>query len=212
MSGGLPDHLRYLDIAAGLGRNSIAFSISFKDIYCLDINLRLHSDATSLNNLHAIQASAEILPFHDEVFDLVSMFSLIEHVSHPTRVISEAIRVLKPQGELIIQVPNRYSIVEPHIGLPNPVFIPSFLRWKVLKIAGYSWWIGNANTPSKKRLKELILSVYSTPEAMKESKIVYPPEYIPRRFRLVYRVLYYIGLFRLLPLSYMFVLTKTGAK
>lgn len=45
------------------------------------------------------------LPFSDNVFDAVIMSELLEHVSDPGRVLSEAARVLKPGGKALITTP-----------------------------------------------------------------------------------------------------------
>jgi len=55
--------------------------------------------------LNLIQALAEYLPFR-EVFDTVVASELLEHVLSPEAVLTEAYRVLKPDGKLIITVPD----------------------------------------------------------------------------------------------------------
>ena len=46
------------------------------------------------------------LPFADASFDAVTMFDLLEHVPDDRKAISEALRVLRPQGFLLISTPN----------------------------------------------------------------------------------------------------------
>jgi ubiquinone/menaquinone biosynthesis C-methylase UbiE len=49
------------------------------------------------------------LGFPDNRFDAVSLFQVIEHVEDPSRMLAEAIRVLKPGGVLILSTPNRVA-------------------------------------------------------------------------------------------------------
>jgi SAM-dependent methyltransferase len=57
----------------------------------------------------------EVLPFRDDVFDLVVSVAVLEHVRDPFRCASELYRVLKPGGELYIAVP----FLQPFHGYPN---------------------------------------------------------------------------------------------
>jgi ubiquinone/menaquinone biosynthesis C-methylase UbiE len=53
-----------------------------------------------------ICGDATNLPFDNESFDVVTMFDVIEHVPDHQKAISEALRVLKPKGFLLISTPN----------------------------------------------------------------------------------------------------------
>lgn len=49
---------------------------------------------------------ATALPFADESFDAVTMFDLLEHVPDDQKAVLEALRVLRPNGFLLISTPN----------------------------------------------------------------------------------------------------------
>ncbi|KJR40757.1 Polysaccharide pyruvyl transferase [Candidatus Magnetoovum chiemensis] len=51
---------------------------------------------------HSVKQNDKILPFDDNMFDLVTSFSVIEQETHLNAVISEIARVLKPGGVLCI--------------------------------------------------------------------------------------------------------------
>jgi len=53
-----------------------------------------------------ICGDATNLPFQNDFFDLVTMFDVIEHIPDHQKAISEALRVLKPKGFLLISTPN----------------------------------------------------------------------------------------------------------
>jgi 2-polyprenyl-3-methyl-5-hydroxy-6-metoxy-1,4-benzoquinol methylase len=56
--------------------------------------------------VHFVHATAELLPFADAVFDVVSLWHVLEHTTDPASVLREASRVLKPGGLLSLAVPN----------------------------------------------------------------------------------------------------------
>jgi len=48
-------------------------------------------------------ADAHVLPFDDEVFDAVIVMNAFEHYREPQKVAAELLRVLKPEGRILIQ-------------------------------------------------------------------------------------------------------------
>ena len=113
---------RYLDIGAGPRVNALVFGKDFTTTYCIDLNVSKRH-ALSHTNLVFALGDAEALPFRDATFDLVSLFSVIEHVKDQEQALCEAFRVLKPGGTLVVQIPNRCFPVELHSGLPNPLLL-----------------------------------------------------------------------------------------
>lgn len=51
-----------------------------------------------------VQGTAEALPYPDETFDLVLLFRVILHLERPTLALSEARRVLRPGGRIVVAV------------------------------------------------------------------------------------------------------------
>jgi SAM-dependent methyltransferase len=56
--------------------------------------------------VHFVCGDATALPFASESFDAVTMFDLLEHVPDDKKAVSEALRVLRPGGFLLISTPN----------------------------------------------------------------------------------------------------------
>lgn len=48
----------------------------------------------------------KVLPFEKEIYDVVTMLAVIEHLEHHVKIVKEVHRVLKPGGALIVTVPS----------------------------------------------------------------------------------------------------------
>lgn len=67
-------------------------------------------------DVRADWATGPVLPLGDETFDLVTSYSVIEHIDDKETAISEAIRVLKPGGLLCLT----FDVCEPSRGMTFP--------------------------------------------------------------------------------------------
>jgi GT2 family glycosyltransferase len=57
-------------------------------------------------NVRFVEGDATDLAFPDESFDAVTMFDVLEHIPDDARAVSEAFRVLRPGGFLLVTSPN----------------------------------------------------------------------------------------------------------
>ncbi len=74
-----------------------------------------------------LQASCEALPFADGTFDLITAFEVIEHLTHWEHLLTEAKRVLKPTGILLVSTPNKSYYAESRAAAgPNPFHVHEF--------------------------------------------------------------------------------------
>ena len=202
--------INYLDVGCGYGINSSIFGRFFSNTFCLDINTKNLEECKKHNNLKAtknisfIRGDAQSLPFDDEIFDLVTAFSLIEHVPNKELMISEMLRVLKPNGELLLQFPNKYFFIDFHTGIPFFSLFPHFLRILILKKKGYE---GRIDIPCIREIKSTIRDIYCYVE-IKKIKINYPIEMIPQRLRLLYKILKILGVLNLVPMGLLVCIRK----
>lgn len=60
------------------------------------------------NNSSVMKADINKLPFADESFDCVICSEVLEHIPRHHDALQELVRVLKPQGDLIISVPRYF--------------------------------------------------------------------------------------------------------
>ena len=83
-----------------------------------------------LNPNKIINARGEELPFDDSMFDIVYSSNVLEHVSNPKKVITEAIRVVKKNGIVQIVCPNYLSYFDGHYSAFHPpIFSNRFFCW-----------------------------------------------------------------------------------
>ena len=207
----LPGSHDYLDIGCGYGVNSEVFGEGFKNIYCSDFNIANLVKCKEYMNRHEnvfyLAADAQSLPFEGESFDLVTAFSLIEHVPDQEQMLREALRVLKKGGELVMQFPNRHFFMELHSGIPFYCLVPGFAQPWVSKKLGYSGLSG-INIPSPKKVEEIVRKNNASLN-VKVAKVVYPVEMVPPRFRAVYFILKKLGVFRLVPFGWLVICNKS---
>lgn len=93
-----------LDIGCGTGGGSLVLS-RYGRAVGLDASLNSFTMAPERPYTHRVVGSAEVLPFADEVFDVVCALDVIEHVDDDVAACREIRRVLRPGGTAIVFVP-----------------------------------------------------------------------------------------------------------
>ena len=83
-----------------------------------------------------VRAYAEVLPFADEVFDLVHCFSVIEHVRSVEATVAEMARVTRRGGVVYVHTPSAWSLWEGHYKLFWLPFLPPPLARLYLRLRG----------------------------------------------------------------------------
>lgn len=161
----------YLDIGAGDLTNTVTFGKHFQKVYAIDANISNNAILKAqsiLPNINISSGDAHNLTYRDDMFDVVTMISVIEHVEKPEQALKEAVRVLRPDGELIIQILNKYFPIEPHTGLPFVYYIPKSIREWLLQKLGYRWYLDNVREfPTPKEVSVYLTGIADL-KAMKE--------------------------------------------
>jgi ubiquinone/menaquinone biosynthesis C-methylase UbiE len=99
---------RVLDIACGEGYGSSALQkAGASQVIGVDISDSVCSHARMKYGVDARAGTAERIPLPDKSVDVVVSFETIEHVRNPGSFLDESVRVLSPQGMLIISTPNK---------------------------------------------------------------------------------------------------------
>jgi SAM-dependent methyltransferase len=112
---------RILDIGCGTGRHTAAAydlrkgavvgaDPDFNDLLAARERLGLHHAWTPRIKGVWSLAAADMtrLPFKDGSFDIVICSEVLEHIGPWRRAVRESIRVLEPQGHLVVSVPRRW--------------------------------------------------------------------------------------------------------
>jgi len=137
---------KILEAGCGKGYESLQLSKLNADIVAVDyskeaIKLLSKQVKKQKSNLKICQADIRNLPFKDKHFDLVFSQGVLEHFKNPDEVLKEQYRVLKHNGLIIIEVPNKYNL---------------YTIYKHLLMYVNKWGAGWEREYTYKSLKELI--------------------------------------------------------
>ncbi|MCK5397447.1 MAG: methyltransferase domain-containing protein [Thermoplasmata archaeon] len=101
--GKIGKNTRVLDAGCGTGRYSLEIhERTGANVTGIDFSRGMLSKASQKNTGIWLQGDASSLPFESENFDTVIIMLVLQHVDDEPKVISEAWRVLKPGGQLVI--------------------------------------------------------------------------------------------------------------
>jgi ubiquinone/menaquinone biosynthesis C-methylase UbiE len=100
-----------LDIACGTGygasilkmggiRNILGADLDWSAVYYAKEN------CPDENGISFTQADGNVLPISDEAVDLITCFETFEHILDSHSFLAELNRILKPEGTLVISIPN----------------------------------------------------------------------------------------------------------
>jgi len=95
--------LKILDIGCGDGEYTRLFCRNHNNVIGIDLKMR----KSLQGNFTLVTGDAQRLPFKSKVFDIVVSFDVIEHVVNDSAFISEARRVLKKDGKILLGTPNK---------------------------------------------------------------------------------------------------------
>src|SRR5581483_11897881 len=128
---------KLLDVGFGSGGVSVAFAKAGAIVSGVDIEEDLKEIAEKYGqefNIDFKIYNGSELPFENDYFDYIASSSVLEHVSHPEKVLKEMFRVLKPKGRILLSLPNKYYPVETHTLAWFVSYMPRWMAKKYLKI------------------------------------------------------------------------------
>ncbi len=101
--------MRSLDIGAGLGKAMIALEKEGFDVYGFEPSQQFYERAISKMNIDAKKLKLgmlEEMDYPDAHFDFISFGAVLEHLYDPSLSIKKALKWLKPNGIIHIEVPS----------------------------------------------------------------------------------------------------------
>jgi len=106
---------KILEVGAGTGRDSIKLSSMGADVTVLDYSGNALYKAgevieSTASSVHLIRGDGTCMPFEDASFDIIFHQGLMEHFRDPLPLFKENMRVLKKNGLLLVDVPQKYHI------------------------------------------------------------------------------------------------------
>jgi SAM-dependent methyltransferase len=88
-----------IDLGAGLKPYEILYKRYFTSWTSVDVPASLHDISVD------VLAAADNLPFEDGSYECIICTEVLEHCPHPTAVVKEMYRVLKPGGKVFLTTP-----------------------------------------------------------------------------------------------------------
>jgi SAM-dependent methyltransferase len=142
---GRPD-LELLDVGCGSGTLLALLKRRGFRVSGVDFSAEASTIAKSENDVDVAVGSLEGVHFPDRSFDVVTLFHVMEHVANPRQVLSEVSRILRPEGVVILQVPNieswQFKIFgSKWYGLDIPRHVIDYSRNSMLKLLSDSGFV-----------------------------------------------------------------------
>lgn len=108
---------KVLEVGCGIGDTLYKFKSKGWEVYGIDFSPLAQKIGRDIFGIDIFCSDFETYEFKEaEYFDLILMFHFLEHVSSPVRVINKVWKLLKKDGELIIEVPNFNSFTRKIFG------------------------------------------------------------------------------------------------
>ena len=105
---------KLIDIGAGPGRMAPLYELFCKKFILLDPSIdQLEEAKKRIKNrkkAEIILADGQDIPLPDASCDTVVSIRVFHYISNPQEILQEAKRILKPEGYLIIEIPNKLHI------------------------------------------------------------------------------------------------------
>jgi SAM-dependent methyltransferase len=150
---------RVLDLGAGMGTNSHALAMYYREVIALEpVRERVQFmqqrfTQEKLSNIAILRSSLWMLPFAKDSFDLVAMNGVLEWVAEgrigdpgdlQEAALNKIFQLLRPGGYLYLGIENRLSLgyfagyPDPHCGLPFVTILPRRLAQWYARLKGHS--------------------------------------------------------------------------
>src|SRR5258706_951483 len=119
---------RVLDAASGEGYGAAILADAGARVTGVEIDAAtVQAAQQKYPDVEFVEADIVTLPFDDDQFDVVTSFETVEHVPNPEAMLDEFLRVLKPDGVLVVSTPDK-TIYNQFLAEPNAFHIRELER------------------------------------------------------------------------------------
>ena len=199
---------RLLDIGAGTGEIAQYFQSIGCHVAAVDREDSIDSEVDVA--FHKVEGTR--LPFEKERFDVVIYNHVIEHVGERPEQFAhlmEIARVMAQDGVLYLAVPNCWSVIEPHYGLPFLSWLPTAWASRYVRATGRHTWYDCRPFPRRELMAlmreagfvvcdetETVLEIYLQIESTRSRKLrlaAAAPKFLRRLFMPIVPTLIMVG-------------------
>ncbi|MBC7571999.1 MAG: methyltransferase domain-containing protein [Spirosoma sp.] len=159
---------KILDVGCGNGNNSRQMASLGFDVLGIDISAKTIETARSLNtypNLRFENIPAEELDIDDK-FDAIICSEVVEHLHAPQPVVHTLSTLLKPDGVLLVTVPNGYGPREFFMTKPMQAAMKNKVTWSM--VAGAKKALGYKGTTIQSEAEDLTHVQFFTKTSLKK--------------------------------------------
>ncbi len=107
----LTKHPRLLDIGCAMGHFMLAAREEGWDTVGVELSTKQASFARTNFNLEVFGTMIEDANFPAHSFDVITLWSVIEHVHDPKAVMTIVNKLIKPEGVVVVKTPNQDSLI-----------------------------------------------------------------------------------------------------
>jgi len=159
---------KVLDVGCGNGNNSRQMASLGFDVLGIDVSAKTIDTARRLNtykNLRFENIPAEELDIIDK-FDAIICSEVIEHLHVPQPVVRTLAKLLKPDGVLLVTVPNGYGPREFFMTRPMQAAMKNKFTWSL--VAGAKKLLGYKGTTIQSEAEDLTHVQFFTKASLKK--------------------------------------------
>jgi SAM-dependent methyltransferase len=101
---------RILDIGCGTGWSAWVLANAGYSVVGADLNPEAF-EVAPMPNMKLQKANIMSLPFQSESFDIVACYQLLEHIPKPEQALREMLRMVRPNGMIVVVGPNLLGLL-----------------------------------------------------------------------------------------------------
>ncbi|MBW8003601.1 MAG: class I SAM-dependent methyltransferase [Planctomycetes bacterium] len=122
----LPRMGRVLDLGCAMGFFLKVMKERNYEVYGVEVSKYAAGYAKNSLNLNVHEGDLQSADFHDEFFDIITMWDVLEHLSNPQETLIEIKRILTGNGVLIIETLNIGSLTARILKKNWPLYFPPY--------------------------------------------------------------------------------------